>query len=156
MCARLTIAEDLLMIVPVLDLGALRNALKSLEDSQEVVGDSKWFDQQSEKIQNTLTAGVIQNFEFVYEISTKMIRRQIELEAASPTEVDQSNFRDLIRVAAEKGIVTDAEAWFTYRRMRNLTSHTYDRQKAQQVYRETLAFVQDARSLLARLEARNG
>lgn len=143
------------MITPVLDLGALRNAVRSLEDSQEVVGDGKWFGQQSEKIQDTLTAGVIQNFEFVYEISIKMIRRQIELEAASPAEAGQSDFRDLIRIAAEKGIVADADAWFTYRRMRNLTSHTYDRQKAQQVYRQTLAFIQDARSLLARLEERN-
>ena len=143
-------------MTPPLDLGALRNAVRSLEDSQDVVGDSKWFEQQSDKIQNTLTAGVIQNFEFVYEISIKMIRRQIELEAASPAEGSQSDFRDLIRVAAEKGIIADAAAWFTYRRMRNLTSHTYDRQKAQQVYRETLAFIADARSLLARLEARNG
>ena len=143
-------------MTPPLDLGALRHAVRSLEDSQDVVGDSKWFDQQSDKIQNTLTAGVMQNFEFVYEISIKMIRRQIELEAASPAEGNHSDFRDLIRVAAEKGIVADAEAWFTYRRMRNLTSHTYDRQKAQQAYRETLAFIADARSLLACLEARNG
>ena len=144
------------MMTPVLDLGALRHALRSLADSQDVVGDSAWFDQQSEKVQNTLTAGVIQNFEFVYEISVKMIKRQIELEAASPAEVDQSSFRDLIRVAAEKGIIQDAAAWFTYRRLRNLTSHTYDRQKAQEVYRETLVFTADARSLLGRLEARNG
>lgn len=138
-----------------LDLSAFRSAIASLEDGLEVVSDSNWFNQQSSKVQNTLIAGVIQNFEFVYEISVKMMRRQIELEAASPTEVDESNFRDLLRVAAEKGLISDVEAWFDYRKMRNTTAHTYDHEKAQQVYRGTLVFIGDARDLLARLEVRN-
>lgn len=139
-----------------LDLGPLRGALASLEDGLDVVSDTLWFNQQSNKVQNTLIAGVIQNFEFVYEIGFKMLRRQIEAEAASPTEVDESNFRDVLRVAAEKGLIADVEAWFRYRKMRNITAHTYDHEKAQQVYRGTLLFMADARALLAQLEARNG
>jgi nucleotidyltransferase substrate binding protein (TIGR01987 family) len=102
-----------------------------------------------------LIAGVIQNFEFVYEISFKMIKRQIEEESASPDEVDESNFRDVLRVASEKGLVADVEAWFKYRKMRNITAHTYDHEKAQRVYRDTLVFINDARALLKELEARN-
>ena len=139
-----------------LDLEPLRRALASLEDGLEVVSDAQWFNQQSDKVQNTLIAGVIQNFEFVYEIGFKMLRRQIEAEAASPTEVDESNFRDVLRVAAEKGLIADVEAWFRYRKMRNITAHTYDHEKAQQVYQSTLLFIADARALLAQLEARNG
>ena len=138
-----------------LDLSALRGAVSSLEDGLEVVSDGSWFDQQSGKVQNTLIAGVIQNFEFVYEISFKMIKRQIEEESASPNEVDESNFREVLRVAAEKGLVADVEAWFKYRKMRNITAHTYDHQKAQQVYQDTLIFINDARALLKVLEARN-
>ena len=138
-----------------LDLSALRNAIASLEDGLEVVGDSSWFNAQSGKVQNTLIAGIIQNFEFVYEICIKMIRRQIELESASPDEVDATNFRDLLRVAAERRLVDDVEAWFKYRHMRNITAHTYDHEKAQQVYQGTLVFIQDARALLHALEARN-
>ena len=138
-----------------LDLEPLRRALASLEDGLEVVSDAQWFNQQSDKVQNTLIAGVIQNFEFVYEIGFKMLRRQIEAEAASPTEVDESNFRDVLRVAAEKGLIADVEAWFRYRKMRNITAHTYDHQKAQQVYQDTLIFIDDARALLHKLEARN-
>jgi nucleotidyltransferase substrate binding protein (TIGR01987 family) len=138
-----------------LDFSALRDALKSLEDGLEVVSDSDWFSVQSLKVQNTLVAGVIQNFEFVYELSVKMIKRQIELEAASPTEVDESNFREVLRVAAEKGLIADVEAWFRYRKMRNITAHTYDHEKARQVYQETLIFIDDARALLRKLEARN-
>ena len=138
-----------------LDLGALRSAVASLEDGLEVVRDTSWFSQQSSKVQNTLVAGVIQNFEFVYEVGFKMLRRQIEREAASPTEVDESNFRDVLRVAAEKGLIGDVEAWFRYRQMRNITAHTYDHEKAQRVYEGTLVFIDDARALLANLEARN-
>lgn len=139
-----------------LDLSALRSALASLEDGLDVVRDTGWFHQQSSKVQNTLVAGVIQNFEFVYEVGYKMLRRQIELEAASPADVDESNFRDVLRLAAEKGLIADVEAWFCYRQMRNTTAHTYDQKKAQQVYQGTLLFIDDARALLANLEARNG
>lgn len=138
-----------------LDLGALKSAVTSLEESIAVVSDGNWFNSQSEKVRNTLIAGVIQNFEFVYEISIKMIRRIIELESASPNEVDETNFRDVLRVAAEKGLVKDVEAWFRYRKMRNITAHTYDHEKARQVFAGTIDFIQDARDLLAKLEARN-
>lgn len=139
-----------------LDLGPLRRALLSLEEGLDVVSDAPWFQQQNSKVQNTLIAGVIQNFEFVYEIAFKMLRRQIELESASPEDVDESNFRDVLRVGAEKGLIADVEAWFRYRKMRNITAHTYDHEKAQQVYAGTLLFIADARALLAKLEVRNG
>lgn len=58
--------------------------------------------------------GVIQNFEFVFEISFKMIKRRIELDSASPNDVDELNFRDVLRVAGEKGLVDDVSAWFEY------------------------------------------
>lgn len=137
---------------PTLDLTSLRQALSSLEDGLEVVRDTGWFNRQNEKVRNTLIAGVIQNFEFVYEISTKMLRRRLEMDALNPAEVDFANFRDVLRMAAEKGLIQDVQAWFGYRQMRNITAHTYDRQKAQQVYEGTQAFMQDARALLAKLE----
>jgi nucleotidyltransferase substrate binding protein (TIGR01987 family) len=139
-----------------LDLSPLRNAIASLADALEVVSNNAWFVQQPQKVQNTLIAGVIQNFEFVYEISIKMIRRQIELEAASPSEVDLVDFRDLLRIAGEKGLIADVEVWFNYRKMRNTTSHTYDHNKALQVYHDVLTFISDAHALLARLESRSG
>lgn len=138
-----------------LDLTALRSAVSSLEDGLDVVNDRVWFDRQPGKVQNTLVAGVIQNFEFVYEISIKMLKRQIEAESASPEDVDETNFREILRVAAEKGLIADVEAWFTYRKMRNITAHTYDHEKARQVYENTLLFIDDARALLRKLEARN-
>ena len=139
----------------MLDLSALRNATASLCNGIDIVNDSVWFDQQPERVQNILISGVIKNFEITYEVSMKMIRRYLELEADSPTEIDQSPFREVIRLSAEKGLIANVTAWFHYREMRNITSHTYDHNKAQQVYREILTFADDARFLLAQLEARN-
>ncbi len=63
---------------------------------------------------------------------------------------------DLLRVAAERGFVVDATAWFTYRQMRNITAHAYDHAKAEQVCRGPSGFLADAEALIARLEALNG
>ena len=85
-----------------LDLTPLRQALASLEDGLDVVRDASWFNQQSDKVRHNLIAGVIQNFEFVYEIGTKMLRRRLEMDALNPSEVDFANFLDVLRIAAEK------------------------------------------------------
>ena len=147
--------ENADMNSPSLDLSPLHQALTSLEDSLDVVRDADWFNQQNVKVRNTLMAGVIQNFEFVYEISTKMLRRRLEMDALNPSEVDFANFRDVLRIAAEKGLIRDVDVWFGYRQMRNTTAHTYDHQKARQVYEGTLTFIHDARALLAQLEDRD-
>lgn len=139
-----------------LDFTALRYAISSLDDGLAVVSDANWFNAQDIKVRNTLIAGVIQNFEFVYEISVKMLRRQLEAESDSPDSIDQASFRELLRVGAEKGLIDDVEAWFGFRQMRNITAHTYDHAKAQQVYEGTQDFLTHARILLARLESRHG
>ncbi len=138
-----------------IDFSSLKKAIHSLQEGIDVVSDTDWFYGQSAPVQNTLIAGVIQNFEFVYELSIKMLKRQLEFEAASPAEIDEASFKDLLRIAAEKGLITDVEAWFSYRAMRNITAHTYDHEKAEQVYDDTLGFLDDAILLLNHLEARN-
>ena len=144
------------MTAPALDLSALRSAVASFEDSLDVVGDAAWFDAQSPRVQNTLMAGAIQNFEFVYELGFKMIKRRLERDSANPGEIDAMNFRDILRLAGEAGLVDDVPAWFEYRAMRNITAHTYDQAKARQIYLGALKLRGDARQLLARLEAGNG
>ncbi len=56
-------------------------------------------------------------------------------------------------IAGEKGLITDVEAWYRYRKMRAVTSYTCDRVKAREVYRDTAAFTADAALPLSRLEA---
>ncbi len=140
---------------PRLDLSALGHTISSLAGGLGVTGDLTWFDAQSPAVRDTLIAGVVQNFEFVYEPSAKMLRRQLEREADSADEVDRANFRDMLRIAGEKGLIADVEAWFHHRRMRNITAHTYDHAKALAVFQDAHGLLTDARALLTALEARN-
>lgn len=138
-----------------LDLTALRNAIRFLQEAVDIAGDYDFMTQQTPPVQRTLTAGLIQNFEFTYEIAVKLLRRRLERDADSPEEIDAGNFRELLRAAGEKGLLADVAAWFAHRKMRNITPHTYQQEKAGQVCRHIPAFLADAYRLLQQLEARN-
>lgn len=92
------------------------------------------FNRQEAIIQDTLIAGAIQKFEFVYELSIKMLKRQLKNIESNDTDIDSTEFRDILRMAAQYGLIESPEVWLDYRKMRNITSHTYDQNKAQQVY----------------------
>lgn len=139
-----------------LDLTSLRKAVASLESALGVVQDRAWLEAQPQPLRETLIAGVIQNFEFVYELAVKMLRRQLEKDAAVPADIDAAGYRDLIRMAAEAGLIQNVPAWFEYRDLRNITAHTYDPEKARRVFSSAPALLLDTRQLLAALETRNG
>lgn len=101
-----------------------------------------------------LRDSVIQRFEYTYELSWKMLKRQLESTSPTPVEIDTLGFKDLIREGAEQGFIANPEAWFEYRRQRNATSHAYDEKKAVQVYQTALRFVADAQALLEKLKQR--
>jgi len=96
----------------------------------------------------------IQRFEYTFELCWKMLKRQLEEELPTPAEVDGYSFRQLIRTGAERGLLDDAAAWFDYRERRNITSHTYDEEKAAKVFAALQAFVGHAGDLLLRLKNR--
>lgn len=138
-----------------LDLTSLEDALRSFEASLDIINNADWFEGQSSAVKNTLTAGVIQNFEFVYELSIKMLRRRLELDSDSPESIDQLSFRETLRLAGERGLIDNVETWFGYRLLRNLTSHTYDQAKAKIACAEALPFLGDAERLMRTLKSRN-
>ena len=98
----------------------------------------------------------IQRFEYTFELCWKMLKRQLESELPNPTEVDGYSYRKLFRVAAERGLVQDVEAWFDYRERRNITSHTYDEEKAVRVFEALPAFAGHAEKLLTSLKESSG
>ncbi|HLC16238.1 MAG TPA: nucleotidyltransferase substrate binding protein [Thermodesulfovibrionia bacterium] len=110
---------------------------------------------QNEPDDEELRDAVIQRFEYTYELSWKMLKRQIEHDSPTPSEIDRLSFRDLLRDGRERGLITDVEQWMDYREQRNITSHTYDEQKAESVYDSALSFYKDAKVLLDELERRN-
>ena len=52
-----------------------------------------------------LRDGLIQRFEFTYELSHRMLRRYLRMVAASPDMFDQMPFQDLIRTGNEQGLL---------------------------------------------------
>jgi nucleotidyltransferase substrate binding protein (TIGR01987 family) len=96
----------------------------------------------------------IQRFEYTYELAWKMLKRHLD-ESEGAAAVDPLSRKDLFRLGGERGIVENVEAWLVYHRARNETSHTYDENKAEQVYEVTRQFVGDAEKLLVELERRN-
>ena len=95
--------------------------------------------------------GLIQRFEFAYDLAHKMLRRQLESVSANPDQVDRLSFADLIRNASEQGLIgSDWTAWRTWREMRSATSHTYDESKALQVVDGIPGFLIEAQDLAER------
>ena len=70
----------------------------------------------------------------------------------SPSQTPSRDFKSLVREGSRFGLIDDPEVWFEYRRMRNITSHTYDEATAEKVAGSAKSFLKDAKSLLEALE----
>jgi nucleotidyltransferase substrate binding protein (TIGR01987 family) len=99
--------------------------------------------------------GLVQRFEFAYEISHKMLKRYLETASATPASFDAMSFADLIRTANEQGLLLgNWPDWKRYREMRSRTSHTYNEAVAVEVVAGIPGFLAEAQYLLAQLERR--
>jgi nucleotidyltransferase substrate binding protein (TIGR01987 family) len=132
---------------PALDIVPLINAITRLRE-----GLAR---HQSEPADEQLRDGLIQRFEYTYELCHRFIRRFIQRTSASPDEVDRMAFQDLIRTANQRGLLLgDWPAWHRYRDLRACASHTYRAETAEQVAAAIPAFLTEADYLRDQLLAR--
>ncbi len=105
---------------------------------------------------NTLIRdGLIQRFEFTYELSHKTLKRYLEFVSATPAQYDSMAFQDLIRSGNEQGLLLgEWSHWKRYRDMRSKTSHTYDEKVALEVVSTIPDFLNEARYLRDQLNGR--
>ncbi len=136
-----------------LDLSSLQKAINSLERAIGVA-TSAIKGKVNTDYEEVLRAGVIQNFEFTYELCWKFMKRWLE-NNVSGESVDGVTRKELFRLSAESRLINDVEAWFKYNEERNKTTHIYDGKKAETVYEAAICFAKDARILLQRLEDKN-
>jgi nucleotidyltransferase substrate binding protein (TIGR01987 family) len=130
-----------------LDLTPLANAVERLAEGLA--------EYQANPSHTMIRDGLVQRFEFTYEISHKMLKRYLALTFASPAEFDAMPFGDLIRTGNEQGLLLgNWPDWKGYREMRGKTSHTYDEGVALQVVAGIPAFLAEARHLLEQLKKR--
>ena len=130
-----------------LELEPFRSALRSLER-----GLVRY---RLDPLDEELRDACIQRFEYCFELSWKMLKRQIEDEVGNTAEVDGYSKRMLFRVAAERGLVDSPEPWFSYLVQRNKTSHAYNAQVAIEVASVLEAFFIAANAVLTTLESRH-
>ena len=128
-----------------LDLTPLANAVERLAEGLA--------EYEANPSHTLIRDGLVQRFEFTYEISHKMLKRYLSLVLASPAEFDAMPIGNLIRTGNEHGLLlgnwTD---WKRYREMRGKTSHTYDEGIALQVVEGIPGFLAEARYLLEQLQ----
>ncbi len=137
-----------------LDLSTLENAVSRLEESL-ILYDSEIV-RQNPAIRDQMRAGAIQAFEFTYELSVNMIKRYLEQVSANPAEIGQLDFRNLIRRAANQGLLrSELDDWMRYRANRGTTSHTYNEAMARRVFQGVPEFLDEARHLLKELQDKN-
>jgi nucleotidyltransferase substrate binding protein (TIGR01987 family) len=130
-----------------LDITSLGNAVRRLREGLERY--------KREPADEQLRDGLIQRFEFAYELSHKMLRRYLRETAASPDDIDRMPFADLIRSANAQGLLrSDWPVWRRFREMRARTSHTFDAQVALQVASAIPGFLEEAEHFYAELQRR--
>jgi len=137
-----------------LDLSSLRKAVESLGKTLKVADDRAFMARLNNDQKNAVRAGVIQNFEFTYELCWKFMKRWLEVNLGS-TYVEGVTRRELFRLSVENRLLTDVDRWMEYHDARNETAHTYDEDTAQDVFQTASNFLADAKKLLQALEARN-
>lgn len=126
-----------------LDVSPLADALLQLDVGLQQTEDSP--------VNELLRDGVIQRFEYSHELALKLMRRA--LETVYGDDVDKMAYNDVLRTAAERGLIENVDRWFEYRIARNKTSHTYDAATAAAVFSCARPFLVDARELLLCLNA---
>ena len=131
-----------------LDLTPLEKALKTLKEAL-VVYDR---DPNNDIVRDSC----IQRFEYSYGLSTKMLRRYLEITSDEKEVIDTVSFPDVIRMAAEKGLLRNSwDVWEKFRKARNQTSHTYDAKIAAEVMAVLPNFYEEASYLLQSLQKGN-
>lgn len=112
-----------------------------------------WAEYNKDKTNDFVRDSVIQRFEYTYAIAVKLIQKYLEITHPNPDEVDKLTFNDLIRTANEKGILYGNLAdWALYRRRRNITSHTYNLEKANMVLEIIEQFSNEIAFLLEKIK----
>lgn len=92
-----------------LDLTSFHKAIQSLETALRVYDSYSSKQSQDPELVQTLKAGVVQNFEFTYELAWKFIKRWLELNVGDNTTKQVFTRRETYRYAAEAGLIDDVK-----------------------------------------------
>ena len=130
-----------------LEITSLKNAVQSLKIALDEFEKHKTF------LSKTLVYNALN---ITYELSHKLLKRQLEAMSAAAETIDTMSFQHLIRHGAETGLLLHSwDVWKKYREARNATSHAYNEEKANEVFEIIPDFYREAKYLLEKLETHN-
>ena len=137
-----------------IQLDTLKKSLDALTEVLRVSEDEGQMSQLTYYHRIAIRAGVIKHFEITYELCWKLMARWLNNNVSSGI-ADGVTRRHLFRIAAESQLIQDVDVWMQYHEDRNMTTHNYSFERAEEVYRSAVEFVHDARKLLSVLEAQS-
>ena len=79
--------------------------------------------------------GVIQRFEFTFELVWKTLKKILAFKG-----VDVNSPRDAFREAAKQQLIEDPLIWFEFIKKRNLTTHMYNQNYADEIFQSLPLF----------------
>ena len=124
-----TIFDGKLSIMPLI------NATRAL---QEALKESK----------NQLERdGTIQRFEFTYELLWKTLKKILAFKG-----IDANNPRDVFREASKNKLIDHPQFWFGVIRKRNLSTHIYNQEMADEIFEFIPEFEKELTKTLSTLE----
>ena len=99
-----------------------------------------------------LRDGLIQRFEFSFDLAIKLLRRHLETTEPVAESVGELSFAGLVRLADARGLLRGGlPIWQEFRAARNTSSHAYDALLAQQVLEQVSVFADEAEYLYQQL-----
>ena len=132
------------MISQQLDFSSLRNALARLAEGYQRY--------QTDISDIQIRDGLIQRYEFTYEISHKMLKRHLEMTAANPEAFDALPFADLIRTGNEQSLLkSDWSAWKVFREIRALANNALEDKAALEIVRIIPLFIEEIQFFICQL-----
>jgi nucleotidyltransferase substrate binding protein (TIGR01987 family) len=101
------------------------------------------------KLNDVIRDGVIQRFEFTYELAWKTSKEYLE----SIGIVDKTSPRAVIKEAYAQKLITDEKNWLLMLSDRNMTSHVYKEEMAKDIaHRICEIYVEEFEKLLGELK----
>lgn len=120
---------------------SFRRAFSRLQEGVELA--------QRRELSDLESQGLIQGFEYTHELAWNMLKDFLQAQ-------DWKLFgsKDTTRAAFKEGLIENGEAWMEMIRHRNLTTHTYNKETADEVVAAVLeTYFAEFEVLLAKMES---
>ena len=113
-------------------------ALRTLTEAVELA--------EERQLSNLEEQGMVQGFEFTHELAWNVLKDYLEEKGVAGI----IGSKDATREAFKNGLIEDGEAWMEMIKARNLSSHTYNPETAEEIVESVLTSFYPAFELMAR------